>query len=106
MKQSRRASSKKSGQAPIEDVQANRNLEAQTPRYPRLAAALICTVAAATLLWPLLGGQILLGGSRSDMFVAGYAFRLFGAETFKHTGSIPQWNPYLFGGLPYIAAMH
>ena len=22
------------------------------------------------------------------------------------TGSIPQWNPYLFGGLPFIAAMH
>ena len=40
------------------------------------------------------------------MFIAGYSFRLFGAETFKSTGSIPQWNPYLFGGLPYIAAMH
>ena len=40
------------------------------------------------------------------MFIAGYAFRLFGAEEFKATGSIPQWNPYLFGGLPFIAAMH
>jgi hypothetical protein len=59
-----------------------------------------------TLLWPLLKGQILFGGMRSDMFIAGYSFRLFGAEEFKATGSIPQWNPYLFGGLPYIAAMH
>jgi hypothetical protein len=48
----------------------------------------------------------MLGGMQSDMFVAGYAFRSFGAVTFRHTGSIPQWNPYLFGGLPYIAAMH
>jgi hypothetical protein len=40
------------------------------------------------------------------MFIAGYSFRLFGAEQFKATGAIPQWNPYLFGGLPYIAAMH
>jgi hypothetical protein len=40
------------------------------------------------------------------MFIAGYSFRLFGAEQFKATGSIPQWNPYLFGGLPFIAAMH
>lgn len=48
----------------------------------------------------------MFGGMQSDMFVAGYAFRLFGAETFKHTGSIPQWNPYIFGGMPYIAAMH
>src|SRR4029078_7564050 len=40
------------------------------------------------------------------MYIAGYSFRLFGAETFKKTGAIPQWNPYIFGGLPYIAAMH
>ena len=76
------------------------------PRMPRLTAALVCIVAALTLLWPLLTGHILLGGERSDMYIAGYSFRLFGAETFRATGSIPQWNPYLFGGLPYIAAMH
>jgi len=69
-------------------------------------AALACTLAALTLLWPLLTGQILFGGARSDMFIAGYSFRLFGAEEFKATGSIPQWNPFLFGGLPFIAAMH
>ena len=87
-------------------AEPRRELRTSEPRHPRLTAALICTAAAATLLWPLLGGRILFGGLRSDMFVAGYAFRLFGAETFKHTGSIPQWNPYIFGGLPYIAAMH
>lgn len=58
------------------------------------------------LLWPLLSGQILFGGARSDMFIAGYSFRLFGAESFLSTGRIPQWNPYLFGGLPYVGAMH
>jgi len=66
----------------------------------------VCTLAALTLLWPLLTGQILFGGLRSDMFIAGYSFRLFGAEQFLATGAIPQWNPYLYGGLPYIAAMH
>jgi len=69
-------------------------------------AAAICTAAALLLLWPLLTGQIMFGGARSDMFIAGYSFRLFGAEMFKETGAIPQWNPFLFGGLPYIAAMH
>ena len=69
-------------------------------------AVLACVLAALTLLWPLLRGQILFGGLRSDMFVAGYAFRLFGAEMFRQTGAVPQWNPYIFGGLPYIAAMH
>ncbi|MGH7581250.1 MAG: hypothetical protein ACREM9_13805 [Gemmatimonadales bacterium] len=51
----------------------------------------------------MLGGRFLLG---DDQFVAGYSFRLYGAEMFRQTGSIPQWNPYLFGGLPFIAAMH
>lgn len=71
-----------------------------------LGALAVCTAAALLLLWPLFTGQILFGGGRSDMFIAGYSFRLFGAEWFKETGSIPQWNPYLFGGLPYIGAMH
>jgi hypothetical protein len=51
----------------------------------------------------MLGGGFLLG---DDQYVAGYSFRLYGAEMFRQTGSIPQWNPYLFGGLPFIAAMH
>lgn len=76
------------------------------PRWPRIAALGICIIAALTLLWPLLTGQILFGGGRSDMFIAGYSFRLFGAEEFRATGTIPQWNPYLFGGLPFIGAMH
>ena len=76
------------------------------PRFPNLTAAAICVVASLTLLWPLLTGHILFGGGRSDMYIAGYSFRLFGAEYFKANHAIPQWNPYLFGGLPYIAAMH
>jgi Bacterial membrane protein YfhO len=51
----------------------------------------------------MLGGGFLLG---DDQYVAGYSFRLYGAEMFRETGHIPQWNPYLFGGLPFIAAMH
>jgi len=76
------------------------------PSAPNVLAAAVCILAALTLLWPLLTGHILFGGARSDMFIAGYSFRLFGAESFKETGAIPQWNPYLLGGLPYIAAMH
>jgi hypothetical protein len=51
----------------------------------------------------MLGGRFLLG---DDQYVAGYSFRLYGAEMFRETGQLPQWNPYLFGGLPFIAAMH
>lgn len=73
---------------------------------PHVVAALVCALASLTLLWPLLTGQILFGGGNSDMFIAGYSFRGFAAEHFLATGEIPQWNPYLFGGLPYIGAMH
>jgi hypothetical protein len=81
-------------------------LDLYEPRHPRLTALLVAAAAAFTLLLPLLAGQILFGGQNSDMLGAGYSFRLFGAQEFRATGQIPQWNPYLFGGLPYIAAMH
>jgi hypothetical protein len=73
------------------------------PRRPALVAALVFLLAALTLCWPMLAGRFLLG---DDQYVAGYGFRLFGAEMFRATGRIPEWNPYLFGGLPYIAAQH
>ncbi len=77
--------------------------EALEPPYPNLFAIAVFAIAALTLCWPMLEGRFLLG---DDQYVAGYSFRLFGAEMFRQTGSIPQWNPYLFGGLPFIAAMH
>ncbi len=64
---------------------------------------LVFLFAAMTLCWPMLSGRFLVG---DDQYIAGYGFRLFGAEMFRQTGHIPEWNPYLFGGLPYIAAMH
>jgi hypothetical protein len=73
------------------------------PRRPNLLALAVFVLAALTLCWPMLAGRFLLG---DDQYVAGYSFRLYGAEMFRETGSIPQWNPYLFGGLPFIAAMH
>ncbi len=73
------------------------------PRRPALLAGAIFVLAAGTLCWPMLAGRFLVG---DDQYIAGYGFRLFGAEMFRATGSIPEWNPYLFGGMPYIAAMH
>jgi len=73
------------------------------PRRGLLLAAAIFLVPVVVLCWPILTGYF-LGGAHSDQYVAGYAFRSFGAEYFKAHGSIPQWNPYLFGGMPFIAA--
>ena len=77
--------------------------ESFEPRRPAMLAALAFVLAALLLCWPMLSGQWLLG---DDQYVAGYGFRLFGAEMFRATGHIPEWNPYLFGGLPFIAAQH
>ncbi len=73
------------------------------PRLPVLIAAVVFVIAALTLCYPMLTGQYVAG---DDQVIAGYGFRLFGAEYFRAHGSIPEWNPYLFGGMPFIAAMH
>lgn len=75
------------------------------PRHAWAWALLVYVVAALTLGYPALAGQFLVS-SQSDQFLAGYAFREFGAATLRETGGFPLWNPYLFGGLPYVAAMH
>ncbi len=77
--------------------------EAWGPRRPLLVALLAFALATLTLCWRMLGGQFLLG---DDQFVAGYGFRAWSAEYFREHGRIPQWNPYLFGGLPFVAAQH
>ena len=68
------------------------------PPRPAVIAGVVCVLAALVVCWPMLTGRWLLG---DDQYVGGYGFRLFGAEMFRATGRIPEWNPYLFGGLPY-----
>ena len=78
---------------------------AAEPARPSLWAAALYALATFALGFPAFAGKF-LAGQYSDQFVAGYAFREFGASVLKATGGFAQWNPYLFGGMPYIAAMH
>ena len=64
-----------------------------------------CAVAVLLLAYPALTGQTLLNPN-SDQYIAGYSFREFATSYFREHGAIPQWNPYLFGGMPFIDAMH
>src|SRR6266550_2377460 len=75
------------------------------PRFAFGWAALVYALCTLSLAYPALAGQFLVN-SHSDQYIAGYAFREFAASTLKATGHFPLWNPYLFGGLPYVAAMH
>jgi hypothetical protein len=62
-------------------------------------------LCALSLAFPALAGQFLVN-QNSDQYKAGYAFREFAASYMKAHGGFPQWNPYLLGGMPYVAAMH
>ncbi|HYW51490.1 MAG TPA: hypothetical protein VE861_12840, partial [Gemmatimonadaceae bacterium] len=75
------------------------------PRHAWLIALLTCVVGTMLLAWPALGGEFLVN-MRSDQYQAGYSFREFGAQVLRATGGFALWNPYLFGGMPYVGAMH
>ena len=62
-------------------------------------------VATLTLALPALWGAFLIN-PQSDQYIAGYGFRTFAASSLRDGSGFPQWNPYMFGGLPYVAAMH
>lgn len=68
-------------------------------------AAAIYGIVTLVLGYPALVGQFLVSPV-SDQYKAGYAFREFAAATLRQTGHFPLWNPYIFGGMPYVAAMH
>jgi Bacterial membrane protein YfhO len=74
-----------------------------TARETLIAAAvyLLCILALA---WPILAGKFLIN-PHSDEYIAGFAFRDYGARMLKETGQFPLWNPYLFGGVPFVAGM-
>ena len=75
------------------------------PRYALAWATLACVLAALTLGHPALTGGFLVTPV-SDQYIAGFPFREFAAASLREGNGFPLWNPYLFGGLPYVAAMH
>jgi hypothetical protein len=75
------------------------------PPRATLWASVVYAIATLLLAYPALGGAFLLN-PRSDQYKAGYAFREFAAEHLRNGRGFPQWNPFIEGGLPYIAAMH
>jgi hypothetical protein len=80
----------------------------ETLDAPRLAPIRMTALYAVTTLllaYPALAGRFLVN-ENSDQYIAGYAFRDFAAQSLRSEHGFPLWNPYLFGGLPFVAAMH
>ena len=62
-------------------------------------------VAVLSLGYPALAGGFLVN-PHSDQYIGGLRVPRIRRACMRAHGGIPQWNPYLFGGMPYIAAMH
>jgi membrane protein YfhO len=84
---------------------ANTPAALPAPRFAFGWASLVYALCTLSLAYPALAGQFLVS-PHSDQYIAGYAFREFAANTLRATGHFPIWNPYLFGGMPFVAAMH
>jgi hypothetical protein len=93
--------------AMVKTVVEKGNLSRATPLVTEPAhamwwAAAVCVLATLILAYPALTGGFLIS-PRSDQYIGGYIVCEFGTHWWKATGHIPQWNPYVFGGVPYIA---
>ncbi len=75
------------------------------PSRHRWLAIAVCAAATMLVGWPALTGGFLVNPN-SDQYLAGYAFREFAAQSLRSGQGFPQWNPYQFGGMPFVAAMH
>jgi hypothetical protein len=72
------------------------------PPWASLWALAAYTIAACVLAYPVFGGGFLVS-THSDQYIGGYAVREFGAAVMR-SGHLPLWNPYLFGGMPFVGA--
>jgi hypothetical protein len=72
--------------------------------YFALVAFAIILVALLILFSDFVFSDRMLYGS--DTLQAGYYFRSFYVDYVHEHGAVPQWNPYIFGGLPYVEAFH
>jgi hypothetical protein len=72
--------------------------------HPVLLFAAGWAVLLALLFARLLAGGVLVNPA-SDM-KDGYTTRHFAAQVIAKWGEIPRWDPYIFGGLPFLGAMH
>lgn len=86
-------------------VPAAGTLALPSPRHDFLWAALVLAVCTLALALPALSGGFLVN-PMSDQFIGGFPVRNFAAASLKAGQGIPLWSPYLFGGMPYVAAMH
>lgn len=73
-------------------------------RWFTLVAFAVIVLALIALFSDFLFSNEMLYGS--DMIQAGVFFRTFLVEHVAEHGAVPQWNPYIFSGMPFVEAFH
>ena len=72
--------------------------------HPALAYAVMWAAVLALFFAPLLLGGVIVNPMSDGK--DGYVTRHFAAEVIRTWGEVPRWNPYIFGGMPFLGAMH
>jgi len=72
------------------------------PTHAMWWAAGVCLLATILLGYPAFGGGWLVSPT-SDQYHGGYIVCSFTTHWWKATGHLPEWNMYLFGGVPNLA---
>ena len=82
----------------------SKSADSDAPRYALAWAVLVYVLLTLLLGYPALTGGFLVSPI-SDQYIGGFPVRDFAAQSLKAGLGIPLWNPYIFGGMPYVAAM-
>jgi len=78
------------------------NPEGNRYYFPVMLAAML--VGVVVLFGKFLFSDLMLYGS--DTITAGIFFRHFYVDYMQTVGSVPVWNPYIYGGMPFVDAFH
>jgi len=94
----------KPGKNPDSPAMSSASFNPETFKYFVPVLALVLLLGVTFLFSDFIFSDQMLSGS--DTLNAGIFFRHFYVEYFKAHGSVPVWNPYIFGGLPFVDAFH
>jgi len=72
--------------------------------HPGVLFAAGWAVLLAVLFAPLLAGGVIVNPMSDGK--DGYVTRHFAATVIRAWGEIPRWDPYIFGGQPFLGAMY
>ena len=74
---------------------------AQSEAWRDLVAIGVIGIATAGFFWRVLFGDAWMPAGGGDLAQFLFPTYTFSAEWWRH-GTIPLWNPYLFGGMPFV----